>query len=279
MSGGAEAVWRSHGTDVGVAIMLRGGKITSLTGPDGHEWLAQPEGAVPCDPPHVFTEAEMCGWDECAPTIDPCVLGDVSFGDHGDLWARQWELLDGTATACRLAVLGPRGDYRLERAATVLDRTLRLDYTVTALGGPVPWLWAAHPQFAVGPDASVDWPGRGRPVADVEAEGAPLVPWNESWSSIGTLTRGGSRKFYVDPATSVRSADLHDDGRTLHMAWAGDLPYLGFWFDRARFARTDVIAIEPTSGYYDNLERAVRNGRVTVVAPGRHCEWSLTVTL
>ena len=274
----ADVVWRFSGV-IDVAIMARGGKIVSLVGPDGHEWLAQPAGPIPRRPVPVFTDAEMCGWDECAPTIETCVVDGVTYPDHGELWSLEWAVCETTADSCLLAFERPRGDYRLERRASVTGTTLRLDYAVTAASRPLPWLWVAHPQFAVSPEARVDWPGIGAPFADTDRDGAPLVPWDDALARIGTLPQGGSRKFYVDPRTPVSSATLHDDGRTLRMEWTAALRYLGFWFERSRFARTDIIAIEPASGYYDALTRALALERVPVLAPGETLTWTVTMTL
>jgi len=273
----APVVWRAEGTDIGVAIMARGGKIASLTGPDGHEWLAQAAGPIPVDPTPVFTDAEMCGWDECAPTITPCRQDGIDYPDHGELWANPWELVESDATSCALAFTSPRGDYRLERRASVTGSTLAITYCVTALGRPIYWFWTSHPQFAVGEGAFITWAGQGAPIADTDQAGAPLKPWDPDFARIGTLPQHGSRKFYLNPAEFVASAQIHDDGRVLQMSWNKGLPYLGFWMERSRFARTDIIALEPSVAYYDDLSLAVGLGTAPLLPPGRPYFWDVKV--
>ena len=84
----------------------RGGKITSLRGAGGREWLAQTELLDRSPSGLDFVAAAMSGWDECAPSIDPGELDGVRFSDHGDLWDRSWTVLDAAEVIefCREAV-------------------------------------------------------------------------------------------------------------------------------------------------------------------------------
>jgi hypothetical protein len=49
------------------------------------------------------------------------------------------------------------------------------------------------------------------------------------------------------------------------------------WLDNAQFSREPVAALEPATGFYDNLERAAAAGRVTRIAPGEPLAWTLEV--
>ena len=62
------------------------------------------------------------------------------------------------------------------------------------------------------------------------------------------------------------------------MSWDTEtIPYLGIWVDHGLASREPVVAIEPTTGYYDSLERADRDGRVAVVSPDRPLRFTLMV--
>ena len=63
------------------------------------------------------------------------------------------------------------------------------------------------------------------------------------------------------------------------VAWSGEqIGYLGIWVDEgALYPRSAVVAIEPTSGYYDNLAAAAAAGRAPVLAPGAVHEWQVSV--
>ena len=260
------------------AVLLadRGGKIASLRTADGHEWLAQPREVLPAPSRHgaVFTEAEMCGWDECAPTIDACSWAGRAVPDHGDLWSADWQVLAATATAVTMRATGSSLNYALERTVTATPRGIRLDYAATTTDDTVPFLWAAHPQFAAPEGARVRLLGV-REVVDV-AEPTTRLAWSDDLASLrGT---GSSRKLYVAPNERVSSAALVlASGRELRLSWSSACSYLGLWFDNAAYSRESVIAIEPSTGYLDSLERAAAAGLVAKINRERPLTWSLAI--
>jgi hypothetical protein len=89
------------------------------------------------------------------------------------------------------------------------------------------------------------------------------------------------RKLYVPPESSTGTASLEVLGHgRLTMRWdPARIPYLGLWFDQCSLAHEPVIAIEPSTGYYDSLATAVRNGRVPHLKPGCPRRWSLEITI
>ena len=248
-----------------------GGKITSLRDWTGREWLAQPARTPEPVPPREtrFVDAEVSGWDECAPTITECRIGDVRVPDHGDLWAQEFEFHDNTVSAT-----GTSLDYRFERRASITPEGVRLEYRAEALSTTIPFLWAAHPLFVapagtyVGLDAGVDT------VVDVLAVDPQPTAWTHNLAAIDTVPRGGCRKIFVEPETAVQAARItHPDGAELSMTWSDECPYLGVWFDRGRYSREPVIALEPSTGFFDSVESALALDRVAILEPGRPLEW------
>ncbi len=80
------------------------------------------------------------------------------------------------------------------------------------------------------------------------------------------------------PDRPISEASLvHPDGARLTMRWSPEAPYLGLWFDNGKFARGPVIAIEPSTGYYDRLTTAIELGRVSVLEPGSPLTWWVEV--
>ncbi len=256
-----------------------GGAITSIVA-GGREWLAQPSpGSAAAHPSTVFTEGAMAGWDECAPSIDACVVDGMDIPDHGDLWARPWSVLDASRTQLTLAVTSDDLGFRMTRRLTIDgDTTLRLDYRVEGLGRSLPFLWAAHPQFSSPAGSRVELPTGVTSVVDVLDAHLPALPWTSSLAGIDTVDPGGCRKLYVDPRTRVSSARLvYADGADATFRWTDAAPYLGIWFDNRAYSREPVIALEPATGYFDSLATAVTLGRVVRVEPGHPLQWSLTV--
>jgi hypothetical protein len=57
------------------------------------------------------------------------------------------------------------------------------------------------------------------------------------------------------------------------------VPYFGVWIDEGMVNDRNIIALEPSIGYYDALDRAMANGTAAVVPPGGSNEWSLSLRL
>lgn len=251
----------------------RGAKIGSLRDAS-REWLAQP--AIPVGPPArgaaSFVDAELAGWDECAPSITGCAVDGTVVHDHGDLWALGF---DRTTDGVRVA--HPR--FSFERRIVPTATGLRLDYRAQAIERPLPFLWAAHPQFVAPPGSRIELPDR---LELVDVLDAPTLrqPWSAELASIDTVPVDGRRKVFVEPDHRVDRATLvHPDGARLTLRWCSEqLPYLGLWFDHGAFSREPVIAIEPMTGYHDSLERAVALGRVLLLEPDQPFEWWVEVS-
>jgi len=245
----------------------RGAKITSLKDSTGYEWLAQAvPGAVPVAGTK-FTDAEMSGWDECAPTIEECLVDGVQIPDHGDVWDQEF-----TGSAAHAHIKRDELGFTFERSITEVAEGIHLSYRATALRERVPFLWAAHPQFSAPPGTRVEL-GECLIVDIWEPVSEPRPP-QAADATIDTLSDGQCRKWYVSPAEPVFAASLvKADGRSLDLSWSASCPYVGVWFDHALHSREPVIAIEPSIGYYDSLDRAVALDRVAYLAPREPLEW------
>jgi hypothetical protein len=259
----------------------RGGKIVSLTGPDGREWLAQPrDSSRPPDRGNaVFVDCDPAGWDECAPSIDACLVGERPVPDHGDLWTAEWAEVAADAESLELSVIGRSLDYRLTRRITATRDGLRFEYEATTLGPAVPFLWAAHPQFVSPAGSSILLPAGVSMVVDVLDPGEPQLHWTEDLAAVESLPVGGCRKLYIEPATKAGSATLrHADGGALALSWHG-CDYVGLWFDNCSYSREPVVAIEPSLGFRDSLAWAVEHGHAPILRPGETTRWSLDVAI
>lgn len=247
----------------------RGAKITSLVDAAGVEWLAQNTSPAAA-PGTAFIDAEMCGWDECAPTIVACRVGDRDLPDHGDLWDAEFDIIDGS----HLSIVASSLPYRFERRISATSSGLRLDYSAETVADPMPFLWAAHPQFAALPGTRVELPSGVDTVVDVLDATTPELPWAADLGAIDTLNAGECRKVYVSAETPVGAASLvRQDGSRLNMRWSDACPYLGIWLDRGAYSTVPVIALEPTTAYYDSLALAVRLGRAPILRPGQPLMW------
>jgi galactose mutarotase-like enzyme len=175
---------------------------------------------------------------------------------------------------------------------------MELRYTLIHTGSTaIPYLWAAHPQFAADPHTRIILPPEVKQVVNVIVEDAmwgdagTLHAWPRATAVDGQslnldlvrpVQQNACRKFYIPPELPVNTASLVQEelGCELRLDWsAADLPYLGLWVDEGVHNANPVVALEPSTGYYDSLQRAVSNGKAPVLKPGDEKSWTLKVTL
>lgn len=252
-------------------VCRRGARIVSLRD-ESREWLLQtePQSEREARARVAFVDSAMAGWDECAPTVDACFADDRAIPDHGDLWNARFQR-EGD-------LLRYRGHgYVFERWALRSGSALRLTYRVRA-SRVMPFLWTAHPLFVAPSGSHVILPDGIRTVLDVTSGKPEERRWSPALGEIDSVPPGSFRKLYVDPSLSAQSAQIqHPDGASLTLRWSPRVKYLGLWFDHSAFARAPVIAIEPSTGFHDSLERAIDNQKFMVLSPARADEWWLEI--
>lgn len=301
--------WGLASTDLSVLMVpALGAKIVSLVErSSGTEWLIGP-GPRPVRPVAygaAFTEQDMAGWDEMFPTIVACLYPGpgmhqgANLPDHGEAWALPWQVMQAGEGSLSLSMQGRALPYRLVRTADCPEpATLRLRYTLHNLGpDPMPYLWAAHPQFTCGPDSQLIFPPEVREVINTLPEswgwGPPETPfgWPAALAPDGTLMhidevgppslkRG--RKFFVLPQVRPSWAAVlrRGSGQWARFEWdPEEIPYLGLWVDEGAFNYDSVAAPQPTTAWYDDLALAYRNGRAAVLPAGETRTWALVVRL
>lgn len=270
----------------------RGGKITSLLDRrSGREWLlapGEPKGA-PAGYGASFVDHELSGWDEMLPTIVPCEVegddGRVELPDHGEVWSVPWTLTRHGPTSVTMQVRPRRWSVLFERTVEIVaDDVVRLAYQVTNQAGRrLPVLWAAHPQLLWRPGSRVDLPPQVDTVLDVTAEPDPVrTAWDDAYARLlDELEEGRGRKVWTLPGQRPAWARLRDaDGGSLTMAFDPDvLPYVGVWWDARAYAPRPAVAIEPSTGFYDDLAVAVAAGHVPWLDVDGALGWAVDLTL
>jgi len=290
-----------------VVVPQVGAKIVSLLDKrNGVEWLAAPgdRSLRPIAYGADFEKQDMSGWDEMFPTISACLHPGpgahhaAALPDHGEVWALPWAV-DETGAQLRLSVEGQALPYRLTRTMrfTAPD-TLVLDYRLDNLhDDPLPYIWAAHPQFACGAGGEIHLPQEVTRVCNVLP---PSYGWGEpeteyDWPhalraegrlyhmpSVHAPTQTAARKFYILPHQHIAGAGVvhRNESNAIRLAWdPAAVPYFGLWVDEGALNHQSVVTPEPTTGFYDSLERAWQKQQVLVLDAGATTAWALTVQL
>lgn len=289
-----------------VVVPKMGAKIVSLYDKKNHvEWLAD-SGERPFAPVNygaLFTDQDMSGWDEMFPTIVACQYPTQDFGappllpDHGELWTLPWKRLTKETSSLNFLAEGRVLPYHFSRNIEITDsRTIKLTYKATNLSRHSLFaLWAAHPQFAVGPQARIELPSATHQVINVlpESYGWGPVGADLNWPTadiegygikqldkVGPSNRHQARKFYANPPDQVNWVKIikEPSNQWLSIHWnTEEIPFFGCWVDEGFYSTTSVVTPEPSTGFYDDLSVAFNNQLVMEIPPQQSTTWNLSV--
>lgn len=286
-----------------VIIPELGGKIISLQHPlTEKEWLID-SGERPLIKVKFgsdFEKADMCGWDECFPTIVACPYpfkGGYEgrfLVDHGEIWSIPWDaIVEDNVLICK--VKGMVLPYEFTRKIYFLnEQQVRFEYSVKNLAEEeLAVFWTAHPQFAVTEQTQVCLPEETKQLLCV-AGGRHLEDNRQyEWTAregvfekgldhIRPISANDSRKFYVDGPVDRGWVGLYEEnsGEYLTLEWSPEqVPYLGIWINEGQYNGQTACALEPCNGYYDSLTEAARQDKLLRITPQASAQWHLDVKL
>lgn len=290
-----------------ITVPGMGAKIVSLFDKQrGREWLLPPTNRdfKPVAYGASFVDQDMSGWDEIFPTTGACLYPvegryqHTPLPDHGEVWSIPWQVDGMTPNSIQLSTVGRVLPYRLTRTVEVIgDQEVHLAFEVVNTGSePLTALWSAHPQFVADAETRVRLPEGVTHVVNVHAtedwqERDRLYTWAEAQSedgkwhrldAIGTAELHKCRKFFVHPDQPINWAALQQGqyGAWVRLSWDSDcIPYFGLWVDEGTYNPAPTAALEPTTGYYDRLDRAWENNRAMHLPPDIPVGWYVDVEL
>ena len=267
-----------------------GGRITSLVDRrSGREWLwSNPHLAPrPAAGAESYTEhLDAGGWDEILPSVSPCQLSDGrNIPDHGDVVRLPASVVAAGADHCVLSTELDSLPLRFTRELRVEGARLTIRYTLESLADhDVPWLWAAHPLFALKPGMEISG-FRGVDFLTADALG-------NAAGFDGTIPDFSSPEFepfackLFSPAGALDAVGLrHPDGSGIEMHWnATEIPHLALWLNLGAWSGCGSapyvnLGIEPTTAPYDSLAEAVQAGGAMILPAGETRSWSLRIGL
>ena len=289
-----------------VIVPELGAKIASIYDKKAErEWLLGPIRAVrPAPYAASYIEYDVSGWDEMFPTILACPYPTpgkyqgAALPDHGEVWALPWHIDEANGAKLALSVEGRAIPYRLKRTASLMGGgRLKLHYEAVNLSDEVvPYLWAAHPLFAVDESTRIVLPPEVREVYNVFdmplwGKAGTRYPWPQAtlqngqahWlNRIGPVSIKDNHKFFVPPEVRIGWAALHHaaSGTQLRLDWTQEqVPYLGVWVDEGAYIKEPTAALEPGSAFYDGLDIAWKLNQYRTLAPHGSAEWDVIVSV
>jgi galactose mutarotase-like enzyme len=286
-----------------VVLPLHGGKVTSLYSKKKEfELLFQnPKGSYSAAEPYApFEEYEACGFDDAFPTIDACEMqvGDrmVAYPDHGEIWSAPFDFQvrgDRVLTSWSSSIL----PYAYFKEFSLEQNCLKVSYRITNTGrDSFPYLWAFHCLVNYRSDMRLLYPEGVTELVNafdsekLDAEGTAyrfpkdrlrdgsrrdftavppaLPPSEEKFYVKGKVGQGRCGYFY--PAENVTAQIEFDPEK---------LPYLGFWCTAGGYRGDYNCALEPASGYYDRVDKTLKNRAGSILHAGETLNFELKIRL
>lgn len=267
-----------------------GGRMTSLVDRrSGREWLWKNPYLVPRPPIYGESYTEKLdggGWDEILPSVSPCDLPDrSSIPDHGDIVCLPATVVAATQDQLVLSTDLRSLPLRFTRELHLDGSQLKIHYTVVSLADhDIPYLWAAHPLFALEPGMEI-----------TGTDGVHFHTATEIGNSAGFLGRipdfhsPDFQPFACKRFSPVGSLDRvglrHPDGSAIELIWDGrEISHLGLWLNLGAWSGCGSpsyfnLGIEPTTSPHDSLADAVEDGSAMRLHAGESRQWSLTLEL
>ncbi|WP_152391907.1 aldose epimerase family protein [Paenibacillus guangzhouensis] len=269
----------------------------------GREWLSEAEGPLGNKGYATsFADSDGSGWDEMFPTINACAYPEhpwqgTEMTDHGEVWSIPWQAeAEGERFSCH--VHGVRLPYRLSKSYSFTDdHRLRIDYTVSnASPFPLSFLWAAHPLFAAHEGMEIIVPSGLDDIVVSYSEQERLGRMGDvrSWlmpfedrpeirlDRVESVDAGTAEKYYFRGELPEGRAGLHDPNtcESLTMYFPVEqVPYLAVWANYGGYQGGYHVALEPATGFLDDLSYAMKQGAAAIVEAGSRYHWYLEIEL
>lgn len=267
-----------------------GGRITSLVDRrSGRDWLWRNPHLAPR--PGVGAESytehlDGGGWDEILPSVSPCRLVDgCSIPDHGDIVRLPAKVLSASPHHCVLSTELRSLPLRFRRELRIKEARLTIRYTIESLvQRAVPYLWSAHPLFALEPGMEIS---RVKDIAfDTVASIGNAACFDGSIPDFHSLDFEPFACKLFSPAGTLTGVGLrHPDGSAIELDWdAAEIPHLGLWLNLGSWSGCGSppyfnLGIEPTTSPHDSLADAVRVGGAMTLKAQETRHWILHVEL
>jgi galactose mutarotase-like enzyme len=272
-----------------VIVLTEGAKFVSVYRKDkafellfqGNEAPDVQKGLAPLDRQFVAT-----GFDDCFPTIHACktsVEGEmIHYPDHGETWRLGFEYRiqgESLILSCNSTIL----PYHFEKIVSLSGDTVAINYHITNTGSfDFPCIWAMHCLINCEEDMQLSFPLGTKQVLNVNENRylgkvgvthpfpATHTPEGKEFRLDRVLSSDSDNcnKYYVKGRVAEGKCGAYYPSKDVRYTVRFDserLPYLGFWVTEGALDGDYNCALEPTNGYYDDINTARRENGLYIL--------------
>lgn len=248
----------------------------------------------------VFEEYDCSGFDDCFPNIDPSRLkyndSEIIYPDHGEIWSAKF---DYKIAAGKLVLnyYSSYLDYNYQKKIYLENNKLKIDYKIkNESQKELPAIWAMHCLIKYSQDMELQFPEGVEKIENVmeskylgekgEIHQFPVTKdkSNNSYflDRVNNKKEKKCEKYYVLGEINAGSCSVFYPEKNIGIKINFDrekLPYLGFWLTEGGFKGDYNCAFEPADGYYDSVNKAIKNNKINIIKAGDVYEFSLELEL
>ncbi|MDP9173133.1 MAG: hypothetical protein M3O30_04605 [Planctomycetota bacterium] len=277
-----------------------GGKVSSIIDKtDNFELMFNVPGELP-DAPYYdvpYNDHWYSGWDECFPAIAPSEYPrhpyeGTKVPDHGELWGIPVTTAVPTKDGITVIWHGLRFGYRLSRKLYLDGRSVVAEYQLSNLSPfEFRFVWAMHALLSPASPVVLDC-GHQKSYRYSHDMGGNDMNMQFQWPNLvsgESLARPselppkrGWKAFSNDPISSAFQISYPQRNRSVKLEYSSEdgLPaYWGVWINTAPSPNSGTFAIEPTTGRFDQIDRAIKDGSAGQVGSFGKRMWSVRWTL
>jgi len=275
-----------------------GGKISSLIDKaDQFELLFNYPSEIPSqeaqyDIPYV--NSWHAGWDECIPAVAPSryvgfPYDGIAVPDHGEIWGLPTMAVP-TKNGITTVWHGLRFGYRLARKLYLDGASVISEYTLVNLAPfEFRFVWSQHVLFALTREVHLELDGSPPGVLRQHATG--LADTTFSWPVLGDLDLSHPsalpsartwRIFTAEPIKSGAILRYPARSRSLRIEYSSldAVPaFWSIWLNTGGWAGHRHFGVQPTTGRFDHLDRAIADHSAATVRPLGKLTWMVKWTV
>lgn len=280
-----------------------GGKIASIYNKGKAFELLFQNKAEEYKKPRIYDDFglyDASGFDDAFPTIDECRVNyggkEVIYPNHGEIWSSDFKYsTDGEkVTLSGTSSILP---YGYEKTIYLKDSCLVIEYRIANYGEyEMPCIWAMHCLINCEEDMQLVLPQDTIEVINVlksdylgEAGQVHSYPVTRDIKGsdyhldrILSRSSGKMEKYYVRGKIAHGCCGVVYPSQDVSFNIYFDknkLPYLGFWITEGGFRGDYNCALEPTNGYYDNIDTAKRQNSLFLLKAGEKLAFDIRLEL
>lgn len=238
-----------------------------------------------------FSDYDAAGLDDAFPNIVKAEVscggkGKVLYPDHGEIWSSRFSHRireDGVELYC----ISSRFAYRYRKRIALTDSGLTLSYEIeNEASEPLPCLWAFHGLARYEKDMELFYPENIQGFENVLCSpelgeaGRHYGP-DGSGYDFGRMPGDGTMvKYYVGHKLAEGHCGYRYPSQGVECLLeydASKLPYLGVWITTGGYRGDCNCALEPASGYYDDIRIAAENNSLCMLEKGKPFVFSIAI--